>query len=545
MGWMRRTAGMTTRRALAGVVALVGVCCAPAHALEGDIVQGTLQLRWGDARAAPSGHPATPPALEAWLDLGPGLRYRLDEVEALRAAGDLAALSNRRVAVSYVPRKRVSSDPVIEAIVPVGRLPQRATVREAGGRIAMAAPVTGGTRWVTLMCKFADIAVEPKSRAFFQAQYGDAPGQLGHYWSEVSYGAIHLAGSAAYGWYTLPAARADYVPSIAGKPRADLSRLFNDCVAQAEADVDFRSVQGINLVFNGELDGRAWGGGACGLLEGVDACTRATWSPPWAADNVARLAHEMGHGYGLPHSDNSDGDADTHDNPWDLMSDAWRHATTDPVLGLLPKHLSMHQRDRLGWLPPARKRLVPFDNEAIHEIVLDAGSVAGSDQVQLAVLGGEAQPDPYRTVSYTLEARRRTGTYESALAGDAVIIHRVAGNGAAYSVDTDTPPADLSGNEGSMLKVGEHWNTPDGRHWVSVIASTPTGFRVRIGPRPRVMSTPAPMLERSLPASSAHPLHTGQTDAGALPGSPPRRALVCGLPARRWQASPACAPFER
>lgn len=528
-----------------GVLLIAGACVLPG-ADASDIVQGTLQVRWGDARAAPAGTATPAPLMEAWLDIGPGLRYRLDPAEAARAAGDLPALSNRRVAVSYLPRKAAGAGSIIETIVPVGRLPQRAVARDAGGRIAMAPPILGNSRWVTLLCKFADVAVEPKSRAFFQAQYGEAPGQLGHYWSEVSYGAISLAGSTAHGWYTLPAPRDDYLPSVGGRPRADLSRLFSDCTAQAEADVDFRNVQGINLVFNGELDGRAWGGGACGLLEGVHACTRATWSPPWASDNVASLAHEMGHGYGLPHSDNSDGDADTHDNPWDLMSDAWRHAARDPVLGLLPKHLNMYQRDRLGWVLPARRFVVPADNGAIHEILLDAGSVARSGRVQLVVLAGEDQPDPYRTVSYTVEARRRSGAYESGLAGDAVILHRVVDSGVACSIDTDTPPADLSGNEGSMLRVGEQWDTPDGRHRVSVVASTPTGFRLRIGPRPRVMSRPAPALERSASAPPARLPETPrrQSDAPSLDDALRIRG-ACGLRARRWQMSPACAVSDR
>ena len=526
------------------VCALVVACAGPLpQAWADDIVQGTLQLRWGDARAAPTGRASVPALTEAWLERAPGVRSPLDVAEAQRAAGDLAALSNRHVAVSYVSRNGVGTALAIETIVPVGQLPRRALAQEAGGRIAMAAPVSGGSRWVTLMCRFSDVMTEPKSRAFFQAQYGDAPGQLGHYWSEVSYGAINLAGSTAYGWYALPAPRAAYIADVVGRPRADLSRLFSDCTAQAEADVDFRNVQGINLVFNGELDGRAWGGGACGLLEGVQACTRATWSPPWASDNVASLAHEMGHGYGLPHSDNSDGDTDTHDNPWDLMSDAWRRAASDPVLGLLPKHLNMQQRDRLGWVAPARKRVVQADNETVHEIVLDAGSVLASAHVQLVVLAGAAQPDPYQTVSYTLEARRRSGTYESHLAGDAVIVHRVAGNGVAYSIDTDTPPADLADNEGSMLRVGEHWSTPDGRHWVSVVASTSAGFHLRVGPRPRVMSTPAPPLER---VAAGMPVSAGAVVVG---DAPLRRSLhgrpVWGLPARRWRARAACALFAR
>ncbi len=550
-----RIIGVNRMQVRCGVVLLIALCSAVPLARGDDIVQGTLLVRWGDGPQATVGRAPATSQVEAWLEVGPGLRYRLDVGQAMPAAGDLPALSNRRVAVSYASRRlpagnadaRQATTPAIDAIVPVDRLPARALAKAANGRIALAAPVTGSTRWVTLMCKFADVATEPKSRAFFQSQYGDAPGQLGHYWSEVSYGTIDLAGSSAHGWYTLPAPRSTYVTVVGGKARADLSLLFNDCTAQAESQVDFRNVQGINLMFNAELDGRAWGGGACGLLEGVHTCTRATWSPPWASDNVASLAHEMGHGYGLPHSDNSDGDADTHDNPWDLMSDAWRHAATDPVLGLLPKHLSMHQRDRLGWVSPALRYVVPENNAAVHEIVLETAGVSPPGGVRLVVLAGAAQPDPYRTESYTLEARRRSGTYESGLAGDAVIIHRVADNGVAYSVDTDTPPADLSGNEGSMLRAGEQWNTPDGRHWVSVIASTPTGFQIRIGPRPRVMSAPAPARERAAApqASAVGRIGAMQEGVRRLLEGHARDTPTCGTLVRRWQASPACAPFER
>ncbi len=113
------------------------------------------------------------------------------------------------------------------------------------------------------MCKFADMAAEQKPRAYFQSQYGNAPGQLGHYWSEVSQGAIDLDGSSAHGWYTLPKPRSAYVATVNGRPRADLSLLFADCTALADAAVDFSGVQGVNLMFNAELDGSAWGGGAC------------------------------------------------------------------------------------------------------------------------------------------------------------------------------------------------------------------------------------------------------------------------------------------
>src|SRR3546814_16481645 len=84
------------------------------------------------------------------------------------------------------------------------------------------------------------------------------------------------------------------------------------------------------------------------------------------------------------------------------------------------------------------------------------------------VLARQPRPDPYATVFYTLEARRRTGTYESALAGDAMIIHKVEDYGTAYSVDAAVPPADVSNNEGSMFKPGEAWQSPDRSRWIRV-----------------------------------------------------------------------------
>jgi len=519
-------------------------------------VQGTLQLQWADPPRALPGRAQAAPQLDAWLDIGPGHRIPLDVTQAKRAAGDLYALSNRRVAVSYTARADIASSSrvmsasgalaSISAIVPTDRLPARALATGADGRVMASAPVLGATRWITLMCKFADVAVEQKPRSFFQNQYGNAPGQLGHYWSEVSYGQVNLAGSSAHGWYTLPKPRAAYLADVNGKQKAQLSELFADCASVADAEVDFSGIQGVNLMFNGELDGNAWGGGACTTLDGVYVCTRVTWSPPWSFANLAPLAHEMGHGYGLPHSNNSDGDSDTYDNPWDVMSDAWRNATSDATYGLLPKHPNMYQRERLGWLPASRKRVIAADNRETVEVVLDAGSVLKTVNAQLVVLAMPAQPDPYRTVIYTLEARRRTGTYEANLAGDAVIIHKLEDYGIAYSIDRDTPPANFSSNEGSMLKVGGRWNTPDELHWVEVVSATAQGFVVRVGPRPRSMSSPAPVLERPVPVAAA------SSPAPGTASSPPaavrvvragRRACVA-LPSR-LRASPLCVLLER
>lgn len=531
--------GGVLRRYLVCLVVACAAVSSPAWADE--IEQGVLLLRWGDARPAGLGQPVLPPRFKAWLEAGPGTRHRLDIAQATRAAGDLYALANRRVAVSHVVAKGGGRQ-VIDAIVPTDRVSHPAPVAGDDGRPRLSAPVHGSTRWITLMCRFADVATEPKSRDFFQSQYGSAPGQLGHYWSRVSRGAIDLAGSQAHGWYALPRPRSAYTGT-----QADLSLLFADCTAAADAEVDFTGVIGVNLMFNGELDGYAWGGGACAVLDGAYGCLRATWNPPWSFSNLAAMAHEMGHGYGLPHSDNSDGDADTYDNPWDLMSDAWRRAGSDPVYGLLPKHINAYQRERLGWVPATSRRTLQADDIGTHEFLLETVDAPGATGVQLLVLALPTQPDPFATVIYTVEARRRTAPYESNLAGDAVIIHALTPYGTTQSLDSDVPPATYSSNEGSMLKPGERFRLPQGQHWVEVVAATDSGFRVRVGPGARVMSSPLPALVRiatgttSTRPSPAPP--TGRASSLERRPDAERRACVAA-PAMKTPASP-CAGHSR
>jgi hypothetical protein len=533
----------TTVRAWAmAAAAVLGIAWSmPANAQS--IEQGLLQLEWGDPAPAAPGKAQAQSRFNAHLVKDDGSRIALDPAQARKAAGDLYVLANRRVAIAFgVSPKGTSSLPPIEAIVPAERLSQSAQVSAVGARVAAAAPVGGVTRWVTLMCKFSDIATEQKALPFFQSQYGETVGQLGHYWREVSYNKISLTGSSAYGWFTLPQPRSFYVTQENGKDKADLRKLFADCGAAADASVDFGSVQGVNMMFNGELDGFAWGGGSCAPLEGrANFCTRVTWNPPWSFSNLAPLAHEMGHGYGLPHSDNSDGDDDTYDNPWDVMSDGWSNVVRDATYGARPKHINIFQRHRLSWVDTARQRVFAQGDVATRQIALDYAHLAGSTNVQMLVLSLSSQADPYATVVYTLEARKREGAYDGALAGDAVIIHKVEASGTAYSVDADVPAADTSNNEGSMFKVGERWLTPEGTHAVTITAQTATGFLLTVGP-PRMMSSPnPPRLKPSGTSASSAPATTGRQAST----TPARTPATAGCTAPGGARSKGCAVRER
>lgn len=197
-------------------------------------------------------------------------------------------------------------------------------------------------------------------------------------------------------------------------------------------------------------------------------------------NNLGLMAHEMGHAYGLPHANNSDNDSSTYDNPWDVMSDVSRNATTSTTYGMLPKHLDMYSRDRLGWVDAARKRTITWSRTAAR-FELEAASVVGSTKTRMVVL-----PVPGSTTRwYVIEARALTGAYEANLAGKAVIVHSVETTRAqpSWSMDATSPPATVSNNEGSMFKAGEIWSSPEAsgkKFRMQVIGSTATGFTIEV-----------------------------------------------------------------
>ncbi|MBL8299536.1 MAG: hypothetical protein JNN30_14460 [Rhodanobacteraceae bacterium] len=425
-------------------------------------IEGRLELTWGDSDpTAGLGSQFRVTLVDA-----AGLRYALDPAQARVGAGDVYALAGKRVAVEL-------GGPA----TPQG-LAVQAIVSADTERSSIQPDVAGTTVWATLLCKFSDIATEQKPLSFFTGQYGNNPGELDHYWREVSYNKINLVGSAAYGWFTLPQPRSFYVPAGGS---ANLNKLFDDCTAAANASVNFAAnggLQGVNMMFNGDLDGFAWGGSRCATLDGINKCWSSTWNPPWSFNNSAPLSHEMGHAYGLPHANNSDGDSDPYDNPWDVMSDAWSNAATDTTYGRIAKHISVWSRDRLVFIDAARKRTIDTDG-SYPGLLLDRASLIGSTNLQMIIVRAAGAPT---TQYYTIEARKRGGKYEASLAGDAVIIHSVntTRSEPAWSVDATSPPANVANNEGSMFKVGETWAAPNNAFTVSVDAATAEGFRISI-----------------------------------------------------------------
>jgi len=338
--------------------------------------------------------------------------------------------------------------------------------------IPMAA-VSGSNPWVTIMCKFSDISDEPNDRAYFLGMYGDTRPGLNHYWKELSFNTADVTGSTVgTGWYTLPETELHYNPTDTPKG-TDLSALATDCIAAADADVDYSLYTGINMMFNSDFDnGWAWGGSGTMTLDGVTRNWSITWEPPWSYANVSVIAHEMGHGFGLPHS--SYNRAAVYDNAWDVMSQDRYNcaAATDATYGCMAQHTISYHKDLLGWIPAPQKMIIP-DPVSTTTLILEDLATPASTHYQMAVIpiGGSA------THFYTVEARQFTG-YDAKLPGEAVIIHDVDTTNGIPAV---LVPGGLSSDHPDVRwTVGETFIDATNQIAVIVNSATATGFEVTI-----------------------------------------------------------------
>ena len=451
---------------------LAGVLAPP---LSAATLTGWLSAVWGDPGPTSKGTSH----LVFFLTNTRGATTELEITDdALADAGGLMAINNRFVRVELdesgpqVGRRSISSVRVLPS-------PEGA---ESGATEA----VLGSKPWISVACKFSDKAAEPENLSYFQGMYDNAPGRLDHYWREVSYDNIDIVGSTAVDWKNLPRSHTFYVPTPGSGTSADLNQLFNDCTAAADPFVDFSmgntgGFEGINLMFNDQLDCCAWGGGRYATLDGVSKVWRTTWDPPWAFAQEGVIAHEMGHGFGLPHANNSDGDGNPYDSPWDVMSSATGYAVDDPVYGNLGKHVTSYHKDRLGWFDASEMFLVP--GEGFFRVTIDPLGSATTATYRVARIPIGGSTSHY----YTVEVREAVGNYEADIPGNGagdrmVIIHEVntGRSEPAWVVDEDVPPADYASTEGVMWRAGEIFVDPAAEIVIEVEGQTATGFQVGI-----------------------------------------------------------------
>lgn len=426
-------------------------------------LSGTLMVQWGD--------PIDPQAEALVLYdffTEDGNRYRLDG-DALRRAygGNPQGLHRQSVTIT-----------IRQADLDLRARPDRAvqvqTIQpnpEQGRSTDAPDVLEGNLPYISVLCAFPDGATPFKPLSYYKNMYGNSYPFLDHYWRELSYNKISLAGSDAIGPFTMPHSYTYYGEG----ENPDLNALAIDCLAAAESSADFTLYHGINLMFNhGWM--YSWGGASCGVIDGEENCSHMTWLSDWGWSTLHVVAHEMGHTFLLPHSTDQYGNE--YGSAWDVMSGGYcKFDDNYADYGCLSVHTIAHFKAWLGWIPPSKIfNAVEGSNQGIR---IERLALPATGDYQMVRIPHLSRDDLF----YTLEARRRVG-YDEGLPDDGVIIHKVTGEsyeywpGWAQVVDGDGNGT--TWDDGATWTVGETFSDPSFGVSVTVVSADATGYTVDI-----------------------------------------------------------------
>jgi len=436
---------------LVAAVVLVGRPAGAADVTNTEWVEGTLLV----ARGTPAQASAEVAPVVTSLKLDNGEWRHLDlTADQMSALGNPVRMSGRRI------RVRVPT----EAAGAIDRPIHPTTVERVVVKSSAPKAASGTFSYASLLCRFPDVALPPEGLSYFQGMYANVWPGLDHYWRRQSYRMVNILGSRAAGWFAMPHNQSYYVGLISGNSySAMLNELYADCTNAASGSINVGNFEGVNLMFNATFGPYAWGGWG-----GV------TWEPPWGWRKIAVIEHEMGHAFGLPHSNNADDDGNPYDNPWDVMSDTYSSALHDGTYGTIGKHTISYHKDSLGWITPDRKAEV--SSAGFYRFDIDHIALQTTDNLRMVKVSIPGTP-----WFYTVEVRDRSG-YDGNLPGFAVIIHEVnyGREEPAWLVDVDDD-LDNGGDAGAMWVPGECFVDAPHEIFICVDSILTEGYRVEIG----------------------------------------------------------------
>lgn len=332
----------------------------------------------------------------------------------------------------------------------------------------------GTWRWINVLCRFSDYAnVTPEEPAYFLDLMGNTYPRMGDYWPEISYGSNTTDAANVAGWYTLDNPRSTYINDTTGT--FNLSELAQDCAAKADPDVNFLEYDAINVHYNTDANS-AWGGGTVINAEGTSIIMRSTWMPTWGYRSLGVMAHEMGHGYGWPHS--SGGYGETYNSNWDVMSGAFAcdQFAFDDFLGCLQNGTIGYHLASNNWLP-LNRAVVAFTGQKPQTFLLNPLSEADSTS---DILYAEVRINDSASNFYTVEARSFAGPYDQNIPDEGVLIHEVRTNRTTPAIVVDATNNANPNDDGAMWLPGETFNPTGTDIYITVLAQTGTSYVVRL-----------------------------------------------------------------
>ena len=392
-----------------------------------------------------------------------GTRYPLMLNDAQRAAlGGMGGMRDAHARITFARVPAIEADGLHTAAQPTSL----SRIDNMSPRI-----VAGNHAWLNVLCKFSDVSTTSATSTQIGTLLDNAFPRMADYFRAQSNNAVNIT-HVDLNWVST----AHPVSYYLNGPFPFTNRLFNDCTAAVSGSVNFSGYYGLNLFFNAPISsvGFAIGGSYCTTLSGLNKCWPVTYMPMTDGINgwPTWLAHEMGHAYGFPHSNNSNNDANPYDNYWDVMSSSWQVCASDTVFGCYPPYTNIYHRDLDGWIAAANKFNVPL---GVNTITLDSPGKTNSPNYYTAIIPISG------TRWIMLEARRNTdGGYEKSLPSAGVLI---------YSIDTSrSEPAWLVGGVSNVSVVNGTATWSPGRTYidygnnfsVSVNTATTDGYQVTL-----------------------------------------------------------------
>jgi hypothetical protein len=305
--------------------------------------------------------------------------------------------------------------------------------------------------WAVILCRFNDRPNPPQPRAYYEDLYTrNGTGGQCDYWRAVSSGSLDLTTSQVFGWFVMNHASTEVSNLVFPAGRSTLVQWGLDTAAAN--GVNLSGYKAVLVVQNYGVDHGAAGNGVLIVHQDPNLC------------EFGFISHEMGHGFGLPHSYAANPDM-VYGDGWDVMSFAtttfqfpirFRGTTGDATVGLNSRNL-----DALGAVPAGRT-WAPAGGDFSQRLELDPLNQSPIGSAGYLVV--KLPPHVFTPVradgsTWTVEFRRKAG-WDQAIPEDGVLIHEMRANGLSY----------LQPARSRYFKHGQGFAIPDPSIFVRVVA---------------------------------------------------------------------------
>lgn len=306
--------------------------------------------------------------------------------------------------------------------------------------------------WAIILCKYNDIPNETRSRTFYEDFFtNNGMGGVCDYWREVTLNALDLSTSKVFGWFTMNQNSSDASKLIYPGERNKLVQWGKDAAIANKVNLTPFGNR-ILVVQNGGIDHGAAGNGIVIIHKDPNLI------------EFGFICHEMGHGFGLPHSFSGNPDFEYGDG-WDIMS----FATTTPLFniqfkgatGVASIGLNARNLEALGALPESRVLSISQSDFSYTCKIdpLNQIPMGNHGYYVVKILPNATQPYRSNGSSFTIEYRIKSG-WDKAIPQNAIIIHEVKINGLSY----------LQPGMSDQFVKNQQFVTPDPKVFVRVVS---------------------------------------------------------------------------